>query len=331
MKISVLDADTLGFNESAWAGLAALGELTLYPITGHSFDEIVANAKGADVVLSNKVPLGSDVLEALTDLKLISVLATGYNIIDLDAAQSQGIVVCNVPAYSLASVAQHTVALILELCNNCGLHSQSVHVSDWTRSQHFCYWKKPVIELTGMTVGMMRFGDIGRRTASILQLMGARIQACVRTPRDAPQWEGFRWVDRDELFCTSDIVSLHCPETPETRGFVNESLLSSMKPEAMLINTARGGLVDEAALANALRSGRIAGAALDVVSAEPMQKDNLLLGAPNCIMTPHIAWASEPSRRRLLEITEANLQSFVDGRPQNLVSEFESLPDTHAD
>ncbi|MEN8660895.1 MAG: D-2-hydroxyacid dehydrogenase [Lentimonas sp.] len=319
MKISVLDADTLGFDQSAWEGLAALGELTLHPITGHGFDEVLAHAQGADVVLTNKVPLRSDVIAALPDLKLISVLATGYNIIDLEAAKSKGVTVCNVPAYSSASVAQHAVALILELCNNCGLHSESVHVGDWTRSPHFCYWKKPLIELTGMTVGMMGFGDIGRRTATILQAMGARIQACVRTPRDTPEWEGFQWVDRATLFRTSDIVSLHCPETPENHGFINEALLSSMKPEAMLINTARGGLVDEAALANALRGGQLASAALDVVSAEPMKADNPLLGAPNCIITPHIAWASEPSRRRLLEVTAVNLKGFVAGQPHNVV------------
>lgn len=319
MKISVLDADTLGFDESAWSGLAALGELTLHPSTKHSRDSVLAHAADADVVLTNKVPLRSDVISSLNNLKLVSVLATGYNIIDLPAAQAQGVTVCNVPAYSSASVAQHTVALILELCNNCGLHSQSVHAGDWVSSPQFSYWKKPLVELTGLTVGMMGFGDIGRRTATILHAMGARIQACVRTPRDAPDWEGFRWVDRDELFVSSDIVSLHCPETPENHGFINEALLATMKPEAMLINTARGGLIDEQALAGALRSGQLAGAAVDVVSAEPMVADNPLLGAPNCIITPHLAWASEPSRRRLLDVSAQNLKAFFDGAVQNLV------------
>ncbi|MGJ8640115.1 MAG: D-2-hydroxyacid dehydrogenase [Opitutaceae bacterium] len=319
MEISVLDADTLGFDENAWAGLAALGNLTLHPRTGHSLEEVVEHAAGADVVLTNKVPLRGDALAALKDLKLVSVLATGYNIIDLETTKARGVTVCNVPAYSSASVAQHTLALILELCNNCGLHNQSVQDGDWVRSTHFSYWKKPLVELTGLTVGMMGFGDIGRRAAAILNTMGVRVQACVRTPRDAPDWDGFRWVDRDELFSSSDIVSLHCPETPENRGFVNESLLATMKPSALLINTARGGLVDEPALAQALHSGKIAGAAVDVVSVEPMAEDNPLLGAPNCIITPHLAWASEPSRRRLLEVSVQNIQSFFAGQAQNVV------------
>ncbi|MGJ8654627.1 MAG: D-2-hydroxyacid dehydrogenase [Opitutaceae bacterium] len=320
MKISVLDADTLGFNQNAWAELAALGDLTLHPATSHTMDDLLHHAQGAEVLLTNKVPLLADVLSKLESLKLISVLATGYNIIDLETAKARGVTVCNVPAYSSASVAQHAVALILELCNHVGLHSQSVHDGDWTRSTHFCYWKKPLVELTGLTVGMMGFGDIGRRTATILHAMGARIQACVRTPRNAPDWEGFRWVDRDELFATSDIVSLHCPETPENHGFVNEALLGTMKSSAMLINTARGGLVDEAALAQALRRGQIAAAALDVVSSEPMATGNPLLGAANCMMTPHIAWASEPSRRRLLDVSVRNIQAYIAGQPQNVVS-----------
>jgi glycerate dehydrogenase len=320
MRISVLDADTLDFDESVWADLAELGELTLHPVTGHFLADVLANAADAEVVLTNKVPLNADALDALKDLKLISVLATGYNIIDLGAAQVKGVTVCNVPAYSSSSVAQHTVALILELCNNCGLHSESVHGGDWVRSPLFSYWKKPLVELTGLTVGMVGFGDIGRRVATILHAMGARIQACVRTPRDTPEWEGFRWVERDELFETSDIVSLHCPEALENRGFVNEALLGRMRPNAMLINTARGGLVDEHALAYALRSGQLAGAALDVISVEPMVQDHPLLGAPNCIMTPHVAWASEPSRRRLLNVAIRNVKAFVDGQPQNVVS-----------
>jgi glycerate dehydrogenase len=294
--------------------------LTLHPTTEHKLDAVLENARGADVVLTNKVPLGSDALAALTDLKLISVLATGYNIIDVMKAKARGVTVCNVPAYSTASTAQHTLALILELCNHCGLHSQSVHRGDWTRAPLFTYWKKPVVELTDLTVGMMGFGAIGRRTATILHAMGARIQACVRTPRDAPDWAGFRWVDRDELFETSDIVSLHCPQTAETTGFVNAELIARMKPGALLVNTARGGLVDESALANALQSGQLAGLAVDVLSTEPMASGNPLLGAPNCIITPHIAWASEPSRRRLLDITAGNIKAFLAGRPENVVS-----------
>ena len=319
MKICVLDADTLGFDATAWAELDALGELELHPATEHSIEAVIARAAEAEVVLTNKVPLRGDVFAVLSELKLISVLATGYNVVDLEAASARGVTVCNVPAYSSSSTAQHAVALILELCNQCGLHNQSVQAGDWIRSPHFCYWKKPLFELTGRTVGMVGFGAIGRRVATILHAMGARIQACVRNPRNAPDWEGFRWVSREELFTTSDIVSLHCPETPENHGFVNANLLAGMKPGAMLVNTARGGLVDEAALADALRGGHLAGAAVDVVSAEPMAADNPLLGAPNCIVTPHIAWASEPSRRRLLDVSVDNVKAFLAGEPQNVV------------
>ncbi|NBB80160.1 MAG: D-2-hydroxyacid dehydrogenase [Verrucomicrobia bacterium] len=320
MKIVVLDADTLGFERDAWDGLAGIGDLVLRPNTGHSAEAVLAEVKGAEVVLTNKVPLRREVLEKLDQLKLISVLATGTNNIDLGAAKSCGITVCNVPAYSSASVAQQTVALLLELCNHCGLHSESVHAGDWVRSPHFCYWKKPLIELTGRTVGLVGFGDIGRRTGAILHAMGARVQACVRQPRDTPDWEGFRWVERETLFETSDIVSLHCPETPETRGFIDAALLRSMKPGALLINTARGSLIDEAALASALQSGQLGGAALDVVASEPMRPDNPLLGAQNCIITPHLAWASEPSRRRLLAATQGNIEGFIGNHPQNLVA-----------
>ncbi len=320
MKIVVLDADTLGFEKDAWAGLAALGELELHPATDHCPEAAIARATGAEVVLTNKVPLRSEVLSALNELKLVSVLATGYNVIDLEMAATRGVTVCNVPAYSSASTAQHAVSLILELCNHCGLHNQSVQAGDWIRSPHFCYWKKPVFELNGRTVGLVGFGDIGRRVGAILHAMGARIQAHVRNPRNAPDWEGFRWVGRDELFATSDIVSLHCPETPENSGFVGAGLLARMKPGAMLVNTARGGLINEQALADALRNGHLAGAAADVVSAEPMAADNPLLGAPNCIITPHIAWASEPSRRRLVDISAENIKAFISGKPQNVVT-----------
>lgn len=319
MKIVVLDAETLGFEAEAWQSLADLGELVLYDFTAGSKEAVVEHARGATVVLSNKVPLRAETLRELPELKLISVLATGYNNVDLEAAREAGIRVCNVPAYSSASVAQHTVALLLELCNQCGLHNESVQAGDWVRSRQFCYWKQAPIELTGLTVGLMGFGDIGRRVGAILRAMGARIQACVRNPRDAPDWEGFEWVDREKLFATSDVISLHCPETAENHKFVNADLLGTMKREAFLINTARGGLINEDDLAAALRSGQLAGAALDVVAVEPMREDNPLLGVPNCILTPHIAWASEPSRRRMLEISAANIAGFLKAAPQNVV------------
>lgn len=319
MRISVLDAETLGFDEAAWASLRALGEVKLYAATDYTKEAVLEHAADAEVLLTNKVPIPAEAFAELPHLKLISVLATGYNIVDLTAAQAHGVTVCNVPAYSSASVAQHAVALILELCNACGAHSQSVHAGDWVRSSQFCYWLQAPIELTGKTVGLLGFGDVGRRTGAILQAMGARVQACVRTPRNAPAWEGFRWVDCDELFATSDIVSLHCPQTPENAGLVNAKRIASMKPGAFLVNTARGGLVDELALREGLDSGHLGGVGLDVISAEPMQADHALLGAPNCILTPHIAWTSEPSRLRLLDVTAQNLRAFLEGAPQNVV------------
>lgn len=320
MKIVVLDAETLGFGNEAWGSLADLGDLVLHDSTEGSTEAVLEHAQGAAVVLSNKVPLRAESLRQLPELKLISVLATGYNNVDLAAAQGQGITVCNVPAYSSASVAQHTMALLLELCNQCGLHNESIQAGDWVRSRQFCYWKQAPLELTGLTVGLMGFGDIGRRVGAILHAMGARIQACVRNPRDMPDWDGFEWVDVATLFATSDIVSLHCPETAENHKFVNADLLATMKGSAFLINTARGGLIDENDLALALGSGQLAGAALDVIAVEPMQADNPLLGVPNCILTPHLAWASEPSRRRMLEISAANVAGFLKGLPQNQVS-----------
>ncbi|MGE9295936.1 MAG: NAD(P)-dependent oxidoreductase, partial [Puniceicoccales bacterium] len=253
-------------------------------------------------------------------LKLISVLATGHNIVDGAAARDQGVVVCNAPSYSTQSVTQHTLALMLELCNNVALHSDSVHAEDWTRCPEFTYWKKPLAQLTEMTVGFVGWGEIARSVGALVHALGAKVIAYSPSRRNAPDWSPFAWEELDALFAKSDILSLHCPLTPDNAGMVNAERLAAMKKSAFLINTARGALVDESALAQALRDGVIAGAALDVVSNEPMSPDNPLLGAPNCFITPHIAWSSLPARLRLLEITVENIRSFLADQPQNVVN-----------
>lgn len=320
MNISVLDAETLRFPPQAWRAISELGNLTLHDNTSHQDERaIIRNIGDAEVVLTNKVPLNASILKQLPKLELISVLATGYNIVDTKAAKAQGVTVCNVPSYSTQSTAQHTVALILECCNEVGRHAQSVSQGDWVRSPIFSYWFNAPRELSQMKVGIVGFGTIGRQVATALHAMGAHISAFARTPRDTPSWEKFEWADIPTIFRECDIVSLHCPQTQENLRFVNEALLNTMKPTAFLINTARGTLIDETALATALKNKAIAGAALDVVSTEPMQAENPLLDAPNCYITPHIAWASLESRQALLKITAENIQAFYQQKAINVV------------
>ncbi len=319
MKIVVLDAATLGMEDSAWEALAKEADLELVPRTPYETGAIVARAKDADVVLSNKVPLGEAELAGLPNLRLISVLATGYNNVDLDAARSRGVTVCNVPAYSTASTAQHAVALMLELCNQVGPHDRSVRDGDWVRSPDFAYWKRDLIELEGKTVGIVGFGRIGRRVGATVAAMGARVLASARRHREPPDYP-FAWEDTEAIFEQADFVSLHCPQTDENLEFVNAALLRRMKPDAFLINTARGSLINEGDLARALREGRPAGAAVDVLQREPMAEDCPLRDAPNCILTPHMAWSGRESRRRLLRETVANVEAFVRGEPRNVVN-----------
>ncbi len=323
MKIVILDAGTFYFdNDEPWTVLGEFGELIIHQHTSHADTEsIVERCQGCEVVLTNKVPLSAETLARLPGLRLISVLATGYNVIDGQAARAQGVTVCNAPSYSTQSVAQHTLALMLELTNHVGLLSESVHAGDWTRCEEFCYWKKPLFELAEATVGFVGWGEIGSRVGGLVRALGANVLACTRSRRGAPDWaSGFRWSELDEVFAESDLITLHCPLTPENTGLVNAERLASMKSTAFLVNTARGALIDEPALVEALKSGGIAGAALDVVSAEPMKPDNPLIGAPNCLITPHVAWSSWPARERLLEITCANLRAYWDGAPQNVVN-----------
>lgn len=320
MKIVALDGYTMNPGDNAWGPVDALGELVVYPRTHH--DEIRLRADGAAVVITNKVPLSREMISDLPDLKFIAVSATGYNIVDVEAARERGIPVSNVPGYSSDSVAQHTFALLLELTNHVGRHSASVHSGEWINSPDFAYWVASIPELAGKTIGIVGFGEIGRRVARIATAFGMKVLVHSRTHRDALAEDSCAWAELDELAERADVVSLHCPQTPETVGMIDADFLGRMKASAFLVNTARGGLVVERDLAEALRAGRLAGAAVDVVSAEPMREENPLLGCPNCLITPHVAWASLEARQRLMRVTAENIAAFQSGKPIHVVNEL---------
>lgn len=315
MKIVVLDGFTLNTGDLSWAPLSGLGDLVVYDRTPEP--QIVARCSEATIVVTNKVPIKKATMQQLPQLKLISVLATGYNVIDVDAATEHRIAVCNVPAYGTASVAQHTFALLLELTNQIGLHAQSVAAGEWQHAADFAYTKKPIMELDRKTLGIVGFGNIGQQTARIATAFGMRILYNSRTKKDTVLGT---FVDLETVFAQSDVVSLHCPLTPDNKAFVNKKLLTLMKPSALFINTARGQLVNEQDLADALNNGAIAGAALDVLSVEPPQAANPLLHARNCILTPHIAWISFEARQRIMNITAQNISSFSKGHVINAVN-----------
>jgi glycerate dehydrogenase len=315
-RIVVLDGFTLDPGDNPWDELRTLGELVVHERS--SGDEIVTRASGAQIVLTNKTPLSADAIGALSELRGICVLATGVNVVDLAAASARQVPVCNIPAYSTASTAQHTIALLLELASAVGLHDRAVHDGAWASSRDFSFTLAPLRELDGLRLGIVGFGAIGRRVAEIARALGMRIQAMgERRPSD-PEW--LERVSQDELFRTSDVVSLHCPLTDATRGLVNRERLASMKPGAWLLNTGRGPLVNEADLADALERGVIAGAALDVLSQEPPAADNPLLRAPRCLITPHLAWSTLAARRRAMQTTVENVRALLAGQPQNVVN-----------
>ena len=316
MKIVVLDGYTLNPGDLSWDELKALGECKIHDRT--PADEVVDRAVGADIVLTNKTPVTRESILALPKLQYIGVLATGYNIVDAIAARERGIPVANVPTYGTNSVAQHTFALLLELTQHAGHHARTVHDARWTKSPDFCYWDHPLVELDGLTMGIVGYGRIGRAVADLALAFGMKVLVNSRsTPREIAA--NVRPVELDALLGESDVVSLHCPLTPETRHLVNAQRLGLMKSAAFLLNTSRGPLIDEAALADALNAGRIAGAGLDVLSAEPPPSSNPLLGAKNCLITPHIAWASRAARARLMQVAVANVRAFIAGKPQNVV------------
>lgn len=313
------DSDTQS-GEPSWAALRDQVDLTVYDRT--SADQIVERAAGASLVMTNKTPLKGETIRALPDLRYIGVLATGVNVVDLDAAGEAGVTVTNAPGYSSESVAQHVFALLLELTNRTAEHGAAVREGRWVTSDDFSFTTGPLVELSGGTLGIVGLGDIGRRVARIGHAMGMRIAAAKQRSMDRVRLEGIdvEWLEHDDLFRRADVVSLHCPLTDATRHLVDARRLGLMKPSSYLINTGRGPLIDEAALAAALHENHLAGAGLDVLSSEPPPADNPLLDAPRCIITPHIAWASIAARRRLMGIVTDNVASFLRGETSNVVA-----------
>lgn len=316
MKIVILDAHTVNPGDLSWHPLEEMGDLTVYEHT--SPDETVERCKGAEIVLTNKVVLDADKLNQLPHLSYIGVLATGYNVVDLEVASRQSIVVTNIPAYSTNSVAQMVFAHILNITNRVGHYAAENAKGRWTGNKDFCYYDFTHTELAGKTMGIVGMGNTGMATAHIAQAFGMNV--VVYSSKDELP-NGIRKVTMDEVFRQSDIVSLHCPLTTGTKGLVNQERLSLMKPTAILINTSRGPVVDETAVAEALNKGRIAAFGADVVSVEPAKKDNPLLSAKNCFLTPHIAWATKEARQRLIDICIDNIKAFLRDKPQNVVNE----------
>lgn len=313
-RIVVLDGYTLNPGDLDWSPLESLGACRVHDRS--AAEEIVPRAAGAEIVLTNKTVLSEQSLAALSDLRYVGVLATGYNVVDVDAARRRGIVVTNVPAYGARSVAQLTIAHLLNLTQHVAHHAQTVAEGRWSRSPDFCYWDFPLIELEGLTLGIVGYGRIGRTVADLARALGMRVLVYDPAASPGPEVET---ADLDRLFRDSDAVSLHCPLTPETAALVDRRRLALMKPTAFLINTSRGPLVDEQALAEALDSGRLAGAGLDVLAVEPPPADHPLFRAKNCFVTPHIAWATRAARARLLAIAVENIRAYLAGRPRNVV------------
>lgn len=318
MKIVILDSNALNPGDMSWDQIRAFGDVTTYPRT-QGKEEIIARIADSEIVLLNKVPIDADILDACPSIKLICCLSTGYNVVDIHAARARNIPVCNVPAYSTAAVSQFTFALLLELCHRIGHHDKTVHDGKWAACPDFCYWDTPQMELAGKTIGIIGFGRIGQAVGRIARAMGMKVLAYSRSRRLEGE-EIAEYVDLDTLLAHSDIVSLHCPLFPETENLINAATIAKMKDGAILLNTARGQVIDETAVADALNSGKLRGAAMDVVSEEPISPTNPLLSAPNCIITPHMAWAPMETRQRILDVTVENIQSFLSGGSKNVVN-----------
>lgn len=316
MRIVVLDSYTLNPGDLGWDALERLGTCEIHARTPP--EEVVDRARGAEIVLTNKVQLSRAELEALAGLRYVGVLATGHDAVDARAAAELGVVVTNVPAYGTASVAQMTFALLLELCNHVGLHAEAARSGRWSASGEFAYWERPLLELAGLTLGIVGLGEIGQAVARIGAAFGMRVIAASSKTR-APDGLVLELLPLRAVFEQADVLSLHCPLAPDTQRLVDAERLAWMKPSALLINTARGGLIDDIALRDALVQGRLAGAALDVLAQEPPPADHPLLSAPRCLVTPHIAWATRAARKRLLEIAVGNVAAFLAGAPRNVV------------
>ncbi|MEA4894390.1 MAG: D-2-hydroxyacid dehydrogenase [Oscillospiraceae bacterium] len=315
MKIVILDAYSINPGDISWDELRKLGDTVIYDQTPG--DLSLERIRDADIALVNKTEFTGELMDKCEKLKYIGELATGYNNIDLRAAMERGITVCNIPAYSTPSVVQHTFALLLELCMRTGLHSESVMAGKWSKCRDFCFWEVPLMELSGKTLGIIGYGQIGRSVAKTAVCFGMKVIACASRPRSESGIEGVTMADMDEILRTSDIVSLHCPLTKENSGLIRRETIAKMRDGVIIINTARGGLVNEQDTADALKSGKLGGFAADVLTQEPPKDGSPLFGCPNCIITPHIAWVPIESRKRLIKIATDNVRAFLDGHPQN--------------
>ena len=318
MNIVVLDGHTLNPGDNPWDELASLGNLTVHDLTAE--DEILQRSQNVELLYTNKTPLSKEVLDQLPTLKMIGVLATGYNIVDTEAARARDIPVCNIPVYGTDSVAQYVFAQLLEFCHHIPLHDQAVRNGRWAEVQEFSFWETPLVELAGKTMGIVGFGRIGRRVGELATAFGMGVVAFDVYHGDPPPYVSFQWLSIEELFEQADVISLHCNQTDDNIEFVNRDLLQRMKPTALLINAARGGLVQEQDLADALNAGVLAGAALDVTSREPIDPANPLLKAKNAVITPHIAWATLAARRRMMHTAYENAKAFIGGSPTNVVN-----------
>jgi glycerate dehydrogenase len=317
-RIVILDGATLNPGDNPWKAIEQLGDVTLHAASKPA--EIVARLTDADVAITNKARLTAEILGQLPNLKFIAVSATGRDCVDSAAAAKQGIPVANVPTYGTPSVAQFTFALLLELCHRVALHDEAVHEGEWQRCGSFSFWKTPQIELQGLTLGVIGFGQIGQQVARIGSAFGMQILAASRHRQNAPDDIPFAWATPDEIAARADVVTLHCSLNENSTGMINREFLSRMKPSAFILNTSRGPLVDEAALAEALNTDQLAGAAVDVASVEPITDDNPLLTARNCLITPHMAWSSLAARRRMMQVTADNIRNFLAGTPSNIVN-----------
>jgi glycerate dehydrogenase len=318
MKIVVLDGYTLNPGDLSWEKLEQSGDVTVYERT--PAEKVSDRAKDAEIILTNKTPVSADVINKLPSLKYIGVLATGYNVVDIEAARQKGVLVTNVPGYGTDSVVQLTFALLLELCQHVQRHSDAVMEGKWARSADWCFWDFPLVELAGKTMGILGFGTIGQQVADVAAAFGMKVVGQSRTQTDQAHRKNFKWVSLEELLQTSDVISIHCPLTPETKGLINKDALQKMKPSAFLLNTSRGPIIVDQDLADALNNKVIAGAGIDVLSVEPPPAGNPLFRAKNCLITPHIAWATKEARTRLMNSVAENVSAFLSGRPVNVVN-----------
>ncbi|GAA0181780.1 D-2-hydroxyacid dehydrogenase [Clostridium sediminicola] len=318
MKIVVLDGYTLNPGDLSWEGLKDLGDLVVYDRTPNN--KIIERIGDAEIIFTNKTPLTKEIFDKIPNIKFVGVLATGYNVVDINAAKEKGIVVTNIPTYGTTAVAQMTFALLLEMCHHVQEHSEAVKKGAWSNSIDFCFWNYPLIELSGKTFGIIGSGRIGQNSAKIAQALGMKVLAFDKFQNKDLENDMFKYVELDELLVNSDVISLHCPLLEDTKGIINKENISKMKDKVMIINTSRGPLIVEEDLAEALNTGKVAGAALDVLSREPAEMDNPLISAKNCIITPHIAWAPKESRNRLINIAIDNLNAYLNDNPQNVVN-----------